>query len=48
VGAAIQQREELAIDVEYDDVAAVDLDDLVAAGWNVRSARDDVTGHQSL
>ena len=30
--AAIEQREELAVDVEHDDVAAVDADNLVAAG----------------
>ena len=33
--AAIEQREELAIDVEHDDVAAVDAEDLVAAGRDV-------------
>ena len=45
---AIEQREELAVDMEHDDVAAVDVDDLVAAGRNVRRARDDVTGHVVL
>src|ERR1700749_1234042 len=43
--AAIEQREEIAVDMEYDDVAAVDVDDLVAAGWDVRGTRDDVTCH---
>ena len=46
--AAIEQREEFAIDMEYDDVAAVDADDLVAAGRNIRGAGDDVASHQSL
>jgi hypothetical protein len=44
--AAVQECEELAIDMEHDDVAALDTDDLVAAGRNVRGTRDDVTGHQ--
>ena len=30
--AAVQQREELAIDMEHDDIAARDVDNLVAAG----------------
>src|SRR5215472_8433476 len=46
--AAVQQREELAIDMEHDDVAAVDADHLVAARRDVRGTRDDVTGHYSL
>jgi hypothetical protein len=33
--AAIEQRKELAVDVEHDDVAAVDAKHLVAAGRNV-------------
>src|SRR4051812_35899244 len=45
VRAAVQQREELAIDVEHDDVAAGDIDDLVATGRDLRDGRDDVTGH---
>ena len=43
--AAIQERKELAIDMEHDDVAAVDRDDLVAAGRDLGGARDDVPGH---
>src|SRR6201986_879715 len=43
--ATIEQREELAIDMEDDDVAAVDADHLVAAGRNLVCARHDVTGH---
>src|SRR5271168_209775 len=46
--AAVQQRKELAVDMEHDNVAAVDADNLVAAGWNLASAGDDVTGHQNL
>lgn len=45
VRAAVQQREELAIDMEHDDVAARDIDDLVAAGRDVGGAGNDVTGH---
>ena len=41
----VEQREELAIDMEHDDVAAVDTDDLVAAGRDLGDAGDDVTGH---
>lgn len=43
--AAVQQRKELAVDVEHDDIAACDVDDLVAAGQDVAGSRDDVTGH---
>jgi hypothetical protein len=43
---AVQEREELAIDMEHDNVAAVDADDLVAAGRNLRGASDDVTDHE--
>ena len=43
--AAIEQREELAVDVEHDDVAAIDVDHLVAAGRDVGGAGDDVAGH---
>src|SRR5262249_40431848 len=45
VRAAVEQRKELAIDMEHDDVAAIDADDLVAAGRNLAGAGDDVTGH---
>src|SRR3977135_879356 len=45
--ATIKQREELAIDVKHHDVAAVDADDLVAAGRYLRGASDDVPGHAS-
>jgi hypothetical protein len=45
VRTTIKQREELAVDVEHDNVAAIDVDHLVAAGWNLRGAGDDVTGH---
>jgi hypothetical protein len=44
---AIEQREELAIDVEHDDVAALDANNLVAAGRDVRGAGDDMPGHVS-
>jgi hypothetical protein len=30
--AAVEQREELTVNMEHDDVAAVDADHLVAAG----------------
>ena len=43
--AAVEQREEFAVDMEHDDVAAVDFNHLVAAGRNIRGAGDDVTGH---
>ena len=45
--AAVEQREELAVDMEHDDVAAIDLDHLVTARRNVCGAGDDVTGHAS-
>src|SRR5215475_155566 len=45
VRAAIEQREELAVDMKHDDVASLDADHLVAAEWNLRGARDDVTSH---
>src|SRR3974390_573824 len=43
--AAIEKREELAIDVEHDNVAGVDVHHLVAAGGDFRCAGDDVTSH---
>jgi hypothetical protein len=46
--AAIEQREEFAIDVEHDDVAAVDAKNLVAAGRDVGRSGDDVPGHVIL
>src|SRR4029453_14780419 len=42
--AAVEQREELAIDVEHDDVAALDAKNLVAAGRDVRGAGDYIPG----
>src|SRR5258708_24310724 len=45
VRAAIKQREELAVDIEHDNVTAVDVDHLVAAGRGLRCAGHDVTGH---
>src|SRR5579871_376363 len=45
MGASVEQRKELAIDMEHDDVAAVDADDLVATWRNFAGAGDDVTGH---
>ena len=46
--AAIEQREELAVDVEHHDVAAVDAEHLVAAGRNVGGAGDNVAGHSTF
>jgi hypothetical protein len=46
--AAVEQREEFAIDMEHDDIAAIDRKHLVAAGRNLGGARDDVTGHEAL
>ena len=43
--AAVEQREEFAVDMEHDDVAAGNFNHLVAAGRDVRGAGDDVTGH---
>ena len=43
--AAIEQREELAIDMEDHDVAALHADNLVAAGRDIGCTRDNVTGH---
>src|SRR6266403_1774909 len=45
VRAAVEQREELAIDVEHDDVAPLHINHLVAAGRNLCGAGDNVTGH---
>ena len=46
--APIEQREEFAIGMEHDDVAALELETyLVTAGRDVRRAGDDVTGHDS-
>src|SRR4029077_9278026 len=45
VRAAIEKREKLAVDVEHDDVAAIERDHLVAAGRNFRGGGDNVTGH---
>src|ERR1700754_2851068 len=45
--AAIEQRKELAVDVEHHDVAAIDADHLVAAGRDLAGASDDVTGHEA-
>jgi hypothetical protein len=42
--AAVEQREELAIDMEHDDVASLDVDHLVAAFWNLSGAGDYTTG----
>jgi hypothetical protein len=36
--AAVEQREEPAIDMEHDDVASLDVDHLVAAFWNLSGA----------
>jgi hypothetical protein len=46
--ATIEQREEFAVDMEHDDVAALHADHLVAAGRDLCGAGDNVTGHQSL
>src|SRR3954453_3316417 len=45
VRTAIEQRKVFAVDMKHDDVAAVDFDNLVAAGRNLRRPRDDVPGH---
>ena len=45
VRAAIRQREELAREIEQHDGAAVHLDQLAAAGRDLRDGGDDVLGH---
>jgi hypothetical protein len=44
---AAEQRKEFAIDMEHDDIAALDADDLVAARQDVGGSGDNVTGHGS-
>src|SRR6478609_4093277 len=46
VRTAVEQREELAVDMEHDDVAAIHANHLVAAGRDFIGAGDDVTGHR--
>src|SRR5437762_9440627 len=48
VRTAVEQRKEFAIDVEDHDIAAFDANHLVAAGRDIRGARDDVTSHLAL
>src|SRR5947209_10108516 len=43
--AAIAQREELAVQVEYADGPPGNRDNLAAAGWNLIHRRDDVACH---
>src|SRR5260370_16110593 len=42
--ATIKQREELAVDMEHDNVAAIDIDHLVAAGPDLAGSSHGVTG----
>src|SRR5947208_12719329 len=42
---AIEQRKELAIDMEDHDIATLHVDNLVAAGSDICGTRDDVTCH---
>src|SRR5580704_16248121 len=43
--AAVGKREELALDVEHRDLAALDVDELAGAGWKLAQCSDHVLGH---
>src|SRR5579859_2908265 len=45
VGTPIQQREEVAADVEHADGPAGDVDDLALAGWDLIDGADHPLGH---
>src|SRR5260370_5553346 len=45
VRTAVEQREELAVDMEYNNVTAIYADNLVAAGRNLCGAGDNMPGH---